>query len=246
MLKQEPNLKVNLRLDCKTMKDELAYNVIAELRGTAFPKEVIVIGGHLDSWDIGEGAHDDGAGCVQSMEVLHLFKIMGIKPQRTIRCVLFANEENGLRGGKAYAQWVLTSGEVPVAAIESDGGGHMPRGFSFDGVEPVAKANANRLRDWRNLLMPYGSYEMEPGGSGADIGPLRDQGTLLFGLRPESQRYFDYHHSVNDVFETVHKRELEFGAASMTALVWLLDRYGVVSPPVEKNKPSKNERKKRQ
>lgn len=227
LLKKEPNLRVHIRLSCRKGKDELAYSVIGEIKGSKYPNDIIVVGGHLDSWDIGEGAHDDGAGCVQSMEVVHLFKRMGIRPQHTIRCVLFANEENGTRGGNKYAEEAKRKKEHHIAAIESDAGGHAPVGFSIDGTEALIKANLPQVGSWRSLLEPYGSYKLDKGHSGVDIGPLREQNVLLFGMMPESQRYFDYHHSKNDVFENVNKRELELGAASMSALVWLLDTYGV-------------------
>jgi hypothetical protein len=228
LLKKEAKVTVNLQLDCHRMPDVLAYNVIGEIFGSRFPNEIIAVGGHLDSWDIGEGAHDDGTGCVQSMEVLHAFRRMGMRPQRTLRCVLFANEEFGLRGAKRYAEAAAADKtRRHIAAIESDGGGHTPRGFSVDGTEQLLGRNFKRTLEWRNLLAPFGAADLDRGYSGADIAPLRPQDVLLFGFRPDSQRYFDYHHARTDVFENVHKRELELGAAAMLSLVWLLDTYGV-------------------
>jgi hypothetical protein len=226
LLKNESNINVYLRLDCKKHKEQLTYNVIGEIKGSVEPEKVILIGGHIDSWDIGEGAHDDGAGCVQSMEVLHVFKRLGIKPRYTIRCVLFANEENGLKGGSTYAEEAKKKGEVHIAAIESDGGGHTPRGFGMDAVPDLLKGAYSKVQKWREILAPYGFYELVTGGSGADIGPLKSQNVVLFGYRPDSQRYFDYHHTANDVFESVHKRELELGAGGIAALVYLIDKYG--------------------
>jgi carboxypeptidase Q len=225
ILKKE-TVKVHIRLDCKKHKDQLTYNVIGEIKGTEFPDKIILVGGHIDSWDLGEGAHDDGAGCVQSMEVLHVFKRLGIKPRHTIRCVLFANEENGLKGGSTYADEAKNKGEIHVAAIESDGGGHTPRGFGMDAVPEILKDAYTKTQKFREILAPYGFYELVTGGSGADIGPLKSQNVVLFGYRPDSQRYFDFHHTENDVFESVHKRELELGAAGIASLVYLIDKYG--------------------
>lgn len=226
LLSKEKQLKVFIRLDCKKHKDQLTYNVIGEIKGSEFPDKIILVGGHIDSWDLGEGAHDDGAGCVQSMEVLHAFKRLGIKPRHTIRCVLFANEENGLKGGSTYADEAKNKGEIHVAAIESDGGGHTPRGFGMDAVPEILKDAYAKTQKFREILAPYGFYELVTGGSGADIGPLKNQNVVLFGYRPDSQRYFDFHHTVNDVFESVHKRELELGAAGIASLVYLIDKYG--------------------
>jgi carboxypeptidase Q len=227
LLASEPDIRINIQTDCSTAPDQIAQNVIAEIRGSQYPNEVIVVGGHLDSWDVGEGAHDDGAGCVQAMEVLHLFKRLKIRPKRTIRVVLFANEENGMYGAEVYAKYAKNHRtEKHVAAIESDAGGHSPRGLMMDATEKLQKSAFNKAQKWRELLTPYGLYEVQAGGSAADIGKLRDLGTVLFGTRPDSQRYFDYHHAVTDVFENVHKRELEMGAASMAAWVFLMDKYG--------------------
>ena len=183
----------------------------------------MVVGGHLDSWDLGDGSHDDGAGVVQSMEVLRLFKEMGYQPKRTIRVVLFMNEENGLRGGNEYAKVAREKGENHIFALESDSGGFTPRGFSFDADE----AQFAQIRSWQSLFKPYLIHYFELGGSGADIGPLKDGDMVLAGLRPDSQRYFDHHHAATDTFEHVNKRELELGAATMTSLIYLVDKYGI-------------------
>ena len=183
----------------------------------------MVVGGHLDSWDLGDGSHDDGAGIVQSMEVLRLFKEMGIKPKHSIRVVLFMNEENGLRGGKKYAEIAKQKGENHVFALESDSGGFTPRGFSFD----CSDANFNQVLTWKPLFKPYLIHYFENGHGGADIGPLKTEQNVIVGLRPDSQRYFDYHHASNDRFDAVNKRELELGAATMTSLMYLFDKYGI-------------------
>ncbi len=227
ILKKEPNTKVNIQLSCKQMGKRTAHTVIGEIRGSEKPDEIILVGGHLDSWDIGEGAHDDGAGCVQSMEVLHLFKRMGIRPKHTIRCVLFANEENGMYGAKEYARQAKKKGEKHIAAIESDAGGHTPSGFRMDAHADISKSSFAKVQKWRSIFASLGVWDIQPGGSAADVSQLKDQKAVLFGYRPDSQRYFDFHHSVNDVFENVHKRELLLGGGAMAALVYLIDKYGI-------------------
>lgn len=225
-LKLKPNTNFYFRQNCRQFPDVQSYNVIGEIRGSEYPEEIMVVGGHLDSWDLGDGSHDDGAGCVQSMEVLHLFKKIGYRPKRTLRVVLFMNEENGLRGGNKYAEVAKSRNEKHVFALESDAGGFTPRGFSFD----CDDANFERIQKWKKLFEPYLIHMFVRGGSGADIGPLKDQGLVLAGLRPDSQRYFDHHHAENDTFEHVNKRELELGAATMASLVYLIDKYGTVPP----------------
>ena len=201
------------------------YNVIGQLTGSKYPDEVIIIGGHLDSWDIGEGAHDDGTGCVQSIEVLRLLQSSGYKPQRTIRAILYTNEENGLAGGKAYKAYAGVAKEKQMMAIESDSGGHSPQGFFYEAEAGISPEFQQSLKEWKVLLEPYG-YQFVPGGSGADVGTLRPLKTFLLGLMPDSQRYFDYHHSSNDTFDKVNRRELELGAAAVASIVFLADKYG--------------------
>ncbi len=217
------NLQFYYKASCKTLPDAPSHNVIGEIKGSEFPEEIIIVGGHLDAWETGDGAHDDGAGVVQSMDVLRLFKALNIQPKRTIRCVAFMNEENGGKGGEKYADVSKEKKENHIAAIESDGGGATPRGFSFKGDSAVVE----RLMKWKELLNPYGAGDWIKGYGGADIDHLEDQGTLLIGLMPDSQRYFDYHHAASDTFDKANKRELELGAASMAALVYLLSEYGV-------------------
>lgn len=231
MLKIDPNLKFYFKQNCKQLKDVQSYNVIGELTGTQHPNQIIIVGGHLDSWDLGDGSHDDGAGCVQSMDVLRLLKLTGIKPKRTIRVVLFMNEENGLRGGLKYAEVAKRKGERHIFALESDSGGFTPRGFSFDGPD----YKISQILEWKSLFEPYLIHYFRMGGSGADIGPLKDKDIVLAGLSPDSQRYFDHHHASNDTFDAVNKRELELGAATMTSLVYLIDKYGlnVIKSPKE-------------
>ena len=224
LLKIAPKLKFLFRQQCKQYKDVLSYNVIGEITGSTYPDEIILVGGHLDSWDIGDGAHDDGAGCVQSMEVLRLFKELDYKPKRTIRVVLFMNEENGLRGGRKYAEMAALKGETHIFALESDAGGFTPRGFNFD----LPDYEFKQVQSWEPLFKPYLIHYFEKGGSGADIGPLKTKTNVLAGLRPDSQRYFDHHHAATDTFDAVNKRELELGAATLTSLIYLYDTYGLV------------------
>lgn len=217
-------VNVSLKTNGKFLPDTIGHNVIGELTGTEFPNEIITVGGHLDSWDVCEGAHDDGAGCVQTMEILRAFKALGYKPKRTIRFVLFANEENGLKGGNKYADEAKAKNEKHIFALESDAGGFTPRGFGFT----VSDEQYQKVLGWRELIAPYGAGEFARGGGGADIGPLnRTFNTPVAGLNPDSQRYFDIHHARNDVFENVNKRELELGAVNMAALIYLIDKYGL-------------------
>ncbi len=223
LLREDKGLQFYMETHCQTFPDAPSFNVIGELKGTEFPDEYIVVGGHLDSWDLGEGAHDDGAGCVQSIEVLRLFKTLGYKPKRTIRAVMFMNEENGLRGGMKYAEMAEKNKEKHLAAIESDRGGFTPRGFTISADE---KTRA-KIQSWKSLMEPYGLSDFSQEGGGADIGPLAQQGVTLLGFLPDSQRYFDYHHTAEDTFDKVNKRELEMGAASMAVMVYLMDKYGL-------------------
>ena len=204
-------------------EDKLSYNVVGEIKGSEYPEEYIVVGGHLDSWDLAQGAHDDGTGCVQSIEVLRALKAIGYQPRRTLRAVMFMNEENGLRGGRKYAELAEQNKEKHIAAMESDRGGFTPLGFSLDMTDKPMK----QIQSWAPLFKPYQIAMFEPGGGGADISPLKPQGVPLIGFVPDSQRYFDYHHTSIDTFDKVNKRELELGAASMAALIYLIDQYGL-------------------
>nr|WKN40229.1 M20/M25/M40 family metallo-hydrolase [Tunicatimonas sp. TK19036] len=224
-LEEEPDLSFYLETHCQMLDDVLSYNVVGELTGSEFPDEYIVVGGHLDSWDLAEGAHDDGAGIVHSIEVLRTLKALNYQPKRTLRAVLFMNEENGLAGGKKYAELAEENGEDHLAAIESDAGGFVPRGFGLD----VSDAAFQQIQSWAPLFEPYDLHKFNQGGSGADISALKPQGVELIGLRPDSQRYFDMHHSALDVFEIVNRRELLLGAAAMTSLVYLIDQHGLTN-----------------
>ena len=223
-LKSNPNLKFYFKQSCVQMEDALSYNVVGEIKGSEHPETIMVVGGHLDSWDLADGSHDDGAGVVQSMEVLHIFKTLGYKPKNTIRVVLFMNEENGGKGGKKYAELAKTNMENHIFALESDSGGFSPRGFSIEGDD----ANFELISSWKKLFEPYLIHSFVKGGAGADINPLSSGKIVKAGLKPDSQRYFDYHHALNDTFDAVNKRELELGAATMASLMYLIDQNGIV------------------
>ena len=223
ILQENPKTQFYFKQNCETLPDAPSHNVVGEIKGSEKPDEIIVVGGHLDSWDLAEGAQDDGAGCVQSIEVLRVLKALGIKPKRTIRAVMFMNEENGLRGGTKYADLAKQNNEKHIAAVESDNGGFTPRGFGMVGTD----AQIAKITVYKKLLAEYGLNEIGRGSGGADIGPLGQQGTLLIGFKPDSQRYFDFHHAQTDKLEAVNERELNLGAASMAALIYLIDKYGL-------------------
>lgn len=222
----EESVQVFVRNTSRMLEPKPSHNVIGEIKGSRYPNEIILVGGHLDSWDLGTGAHDDGAGCVQAMDVLQIFKRIGYTPRRTIRCVLFMNEENGGAGAKAYEAVSREKKEFHLAAIESDRGGFTPRGFTCEADDSVFEKYFKTALAWTDLLSPYG-LEIRKGGSGADIGPLKNQKGLLIGFEPDTQRYFDYHHTDIDRFDAVNKRELELGVAAMASLIYLLDKYGL-------------------
>jgi len=223
LLKINPDLKFLLRQQCKQFDDVKSYNVIAEIKGRVYPDEIILVGGHLDSWDLGDGSHDDGAGVVQSIDLLNILNKSGYKPKRTIRVVLFMNEENGLRGASKYAEISKKNSLNHIFALESDAGGFSPRGFSFTSNDE----NFEKIIKWKNLFKPYLIHYFERGGSGADISALQTNDNVLVGLRPDSQRYFDFHHAANDTFDAINKRELELGVFAMTSLIYLVDKYGI-------------------
>lgn len=221
MLALNPALKFYLKQNCKNLPDVQSYNVIGEIKGTTYPDEIMVVGGHLDSWDLGDGSHDDGAGIVQSMEVLRIMKKINYRPKRTLRVVLYMNEENGQRGAAKYTEVAQKKNEKHVFALESDAGGFTPRGFSIDTTPEKLKT----IQSWAPYFEPYLIHLFVKGGSGADIAPLKTADNVLAGLRPDSQRYFDFHHAANDTFDAINKRELELGAATMASMVFLMDHF---------------------
>jgi len=223
LLKENPNAKLYFKQSCQTLEDVLSYNVVGEITGSEHPNKIMVVGGHLDSWDLGDGSHDDGAGCVQSMAVLEIFRKLNYKPKNTIRVVLFMNEENGVKGGLKYEELSNKNKENHIFALESDSGGFTPRGFSIEADD----SNFDKITTWKNLFEPYLIHIFRKGHTGVDIGPLKSEKIVKVALQPDSQRYFDYHHAANDTFDAVNKRELELGAASMASLMYLFDQYGL-------------------
>jgi hypothetical protein len=215
--------KLYMKASCQMLADAPSFNVIGEIRGTEHPEEIITVGGHLDSWDLAEGAQDDGAGIVQSIEVIRALKAAGVRPARTVRAVMFMNEENGGRGGEAYADAASRDGKKYILGLESDNGGFAPRGFSIG----AKGAQFKKFTAWKSLLEPYGACQWLMGGGGADVDPLSKVGAVVGEFLPDSQRYFEYHHAANDIFENVNRRELLLGAVNMAGLIYLVSKYGI-------------------
>lgn len=218
-LRKDPKLEISLISTCVIHPDTISYNVIGELRGSLKPEEIITVGGHLDSWDITEGAHDDAGGCVQAIEMIRMYRKLGIKPKRTVRAVMFMNEEMSSTGGRKYAEVAKEKGEIHYAALESDRGVMSPIGFGFD-------AEGERLQKIQSIakwFYPYNIRSFDSGGGGSDIAPLKALGAMQIGYIPDSQRYFSYHHSAHDTFEEVNIRELQMGSAAITSLIYLID-----------------------
>jgi len=223
LLKENADLKFYFKTDCKNFPDTITYNAIGELTGSEFPNEYIVIGGHLDAWDNSPGAHDDGGGCMQAIEVLRIFKEIGYKPKHSIRAVMYMDEEISQGGGRAYAEQAKLNGEIHIAAIESDRGVDKPLGFSIDtSPEKLAK-----IVSWSEFFKPYDVNVFVAGGGGVDIAPFKDHGTVLMGLLTYPTYYFNYHHSANDTFDKINRSDMQKGAAAMAALVYLIDKYGI-------------------
>jgi Iap family predicted aminopeptidase len=212
-----------LQTECSMKGTANSFNVIGEIKGSEKPEEIVLVGGHLDSWDVGEGAHDDGAGVVECIEVLRTIKRLNLKPKRTIRAVLFMNEENGLRGGYAYADSAKQHNEKHILAIETDAGGFSPRGFGLE----MEKDKKEKIQQLAHLFLPYGVYDFSRDEGGADISPLRNAGVPTMGLLPDSQRYFDYHHTNSDTFDKVNHRELKLGATVLTQMAYIIAQYGL-------------------
>ncbi len=224
-VRHNPSVRLEMKVFARTHAEPvISHNLIAELTGSEFPDQILLVGGHSDSWDIAPGAHDDGAGVVQAIEVLRLFKTLGIRPRHTLRCVLFTNEENGLAGGLAYAKEAEETGEKHIFAIESDAGGFQPRGFELG---HLSQKPATRAEKWIPLFAPYGLGQFFEGTGGADVNPLMAQGVTVGDLRTDSQRYFDIHHTREDDIDQVNPRELQIGAAALASLLWLIDQEGL-------------------
>ena len=220
-LKDDPDLNFKFRTTSYELPEVTSHNVIGEIRGSEFPDEIITVGGHLDAWEPGEGAHDDGAGCMQSIEVLRLFQKLGIQPKRTIRAVMFMDEEVAQRGGKEYARQAALKKENHYFALEADRGALMPRGFGVS----ASDERLEKILALKEYFEPYGITQFKKGGGGVDIGPLKQFGTPLSSFVPDMQRYFDFHHSGNDTFEQVNFREFQMGSAAIASFIYLIDKY---------------------
>jgi len=222
-LKQNPELTFYFKTNCKNKPDTISYNAIGEITGTEYPDKFIVVGGHLDSWDNSPGAHDDGGGCMQSIEVLRIFKAIGYQPKHSIRAIMYMDEEISQSGGKTYASEAKRKEEKHLFAIESDRGVTKPLGFSIDANDKVLE----KIKLWNPLFAPYDITVFKKGGGGVDIGPLKQHGTPLAGLLTDPTHYFDWHHSANDTFDHINREEMQKGAAAMAALIYLVDKYGL-------------------
>ncbi|MFZ5940046.1 MAG: M20/M25/M40 family metallo-hydrolase [Bacteroidota bacterium] len=221
---KDPEALLTITTACRLYPDVLSYNVIAELKGSLYPDRYITVGGHLDAWDIGEGAHDDGAGCVQAMDLIRIYRKLGLRPQNTIRVVLFMDEEIAQRGGRAYAEAAREKGERHLFALESDEGCLVPEGFGFTLPENADKELLDKFLSLKEIFRPFGLYSFTSGGGGVDIRQLGKQGAVLSSLQVNPQRYFDYHHSPNDTFDQINLRELQLGTAAIASLIWLVDK----------------------
>jgi hypothetical protein len=224
VLKSNPQLKVNIQVDAEDITTQ-SYNLIADLKGSEKPDEFIIVAGHLDAWHNTEGAHDDGVGCLQSTEVLRLFKQLGLNNKRSIRVILYMDEELYQSGGNAYVAYSKEQQVMNYFAIESDAGGFSPRFFSVDAPDIVLE----KIKKYESFLKPYGIEEITAGGSGVDIGPMKELGVPLSGYRTDWQRYFDMHHSANDTFDQVNFREMQLGSGAMASLVYLIDKYDLAN-----------------
>jgi hypothetical protein len=222
-LRERPDAEMMLRMTCETLPDAASANVVGQIRGTEKPEEIVLLGAHLDSWDLSAGANDDAAGCAQCLEALRLIRDSGLKPKRTIRAVLFMNEEFGGSGGRDYAAAAGRSRERHIAAMESDRGAGAPEGFLVGG----GTATLEKLKAFEPLLRPSGILWIRPGGGGVDIGPLAAGGAVMMSFMPDVQRYFDYHHSALDTLDSVHPRELELGAIVMAVMAAALAEKGI-------------------
>lgn len=221
--KQNKGVKVWIKSDTETIDSARTSNLIAEIKGSQHPEKIILIGAHMDAWFNTPGAHDDGAGCEQMIDVFRIFKQLNIKPNNTIRLVLFMDEEMYQSGSKVYADFVGKEKKEHIASIESDAGGLLPLGFGIDADDSIIHS----IHKLTEQLVDYGIYKTTKGYGGVDIEPLKQFGIPLIGLSTNSQRYFEYHHSANDTFNNVSRREMQLGTAAIASLVYLIDKNGI-------------------
>ena len=232
------SVRVKLYMEAETLPDALSYNVIAEIPGREKPEEVVVMGGHYDSWDVGEGAHDDGAACIAAWQALKIVRDLGLTPRRTLRVVLWTNEENGIEGGRAYREGLGDDVDSHVAAIEMDGGNEKPVGFGFslpghamDGSDPAYEAAFEKLVAIGSLLQTVEAGTITRGGGGADIGPLMRDGVPGMGLRTVGEHYFDWHHTHADTLDKVEPRDFRVAVGMLGVMGYVLaDMEGTLAP----------------
>ncbi|MEE9133826.1 MAG: M28 family metallopeptidase [Gemmatimonadota bacterium] len=211
-------IEVVLKMEAQTLPDVISRNVMAEIVGWEHPEEVVVLGGHIDSWDVGQGAMDDGGGSVAAWEVIRLLHALGLRPRRTVRAVMWTNEENGLRGARAYREAHLEELNDHILAIESDGGVFKPLGFGFSGSDEAYQI----VREIGALLDRIDAGEITRGGGGADIGPIMKEGVPGMGLRVDGERYFWYHHTDADTIDKLDPREMAECVAAMAVMAYVV------------------------
>jgi carboxypeptidase Q len=209
---------VKLDMSARMVADRWSHNVLGEIKGSIYPEEVVVVGGHIDSWDVGQGAHDDGGACIASWEVLRLIKELGLKPKRTIRCVMWTNEENGGKGNKGYRDMHLDEMDKHVLAIESDGGVFSPKGFGFSGSNSAREL----VEEIHELMKPIGANTISDGGRAADVAPLNDEGVPVMSLKVDGSKYFWYHHTNADTFDKIDFNEFNRCIAAMAIMAYVV------------------------
>ena len=209
---------LKLEMEAKMAADRWSRNVIGQINGTTYPDEIVVVGGHIDSWDVGQGAHDDGGGCIAAWEAVRLIKELGLKPKRTIRCVMWTNEENGGKGNKAYRDMHMDELKNHVLAIESDGGVFAPEGFGFTGSDSAREI----IADIHQLMKPIQAHTLSKGGRAADVSPLNDEGVPVMSLKVDGSKYFWYHHTNADTFDKVDFYEFNRCVAAMAIMSFIV------------------------
>ena len=209
---------VKLDMNARMVADRWSRNVLGEIKGSMYPDEVVVVGGHIDSWDVGQGAHDDGGACIASWEAIRLIKELGLKPKRTIRCVMWTNEENGGKGNKGYRDMHMDEMDKHVLAIESDGGVFSPKGFGFSGNDSARKI----VEEIHALMKPIGANTISEGGRAADVAPLNDEGVPVMSLKVEGSKYFWYHHTNADTFDKVDFNEFNRCVAAIAIMAYVV------------------------
>ena len=215
---RDDKIIVKLDMNARMVADRWSRNVLGEIKGSIYPEEVVVVGGHIDSWDVGQGAHDDGGACIASWEVLRLIKELGLKPKRTIRCVMWTNEENGGKGNKGYRDMHMDEMDKHVLAIESDGGVFSPEGFGFSGNDSAREI----VEEIHELMKPIGANTISEGGRAADVAPLNDEGVPVMSLKVDGSKYFWYHHTNADTFDKIDFNEFNRCIAAMAIMAYVV------------------------